>query len=99
MSPEKQLDILKQIFLDRTKLLYNSTFMMKLTIASSNDPKWFEKRLSIIDALCVQFDESVMLKNPKRAAKYLSIISKVISDLKIRTEHITLEFEQQSLLV
>lgn len=99
MIPEEQLSILKQVFSDITMPLYDNSLMMKLTIASSREPEWFEKKLNIIDVLCMLFDESIMLKNPRRAITYLCFISKEVAELRLYAEDATSEFEHRKLLI
>lgn len=98
MRSDEQLDILKGIFTAKTKKLYESNFMMRLAVASSSNSDWFESQLNIIDILCALFDESVMLRNPKRAVKYLCFLIKTIDELGLRVERAALDFERHELL-
>lgn len=98
MRPEEQLDILNGIFSEKAKKLYDSNFMMKLAVVSTGDSDWFESRLNVIDMLCILFDESVMLRNPKRAMRYLCFLIKTIDELGLRVECAAFDFERRELL-
>lgn len=99
MNIETQISLLKDLFGQRLDRLTEHEYMLKLTVASSNDKEWFDCHLSMVDRIHSLFELCVMNKNARRAMGYYCALESVLEDIDERVAQNTARFQNNRILL
>lgn len=96
MKVDYEIVAIKKLFHKKTSIIYSNGFIIKFTFVSAKDKTWFDEKFALLDALITVFDECILDNNPKRALRYLCLLSENIDEICSRVEDLLIKMEKVS---